>query len=191
MDISKLPKLSNSPAPPNNDEPPAGAIPPPPEPCKPVHSPLTVAAEAWISIGLGLLLLWFFPNTLKYLSSKLFGTTFAPFANPTRPFPARCNFILYTDGTQIFYRDLITFWSDAAITAFALVLILDGIVLAWIRRPAVLMLTFCLTVAAVLGNLFYLIKTFDQGLPIVSALAVIIGGYIAMTQWARLQTLRG
>ncbi len=68
---------------------------------------------------MGVLLLVLAPHSLGYFSSKVFHTTFEPYPDPTRPFPAKCDFLLYDDGTKIFYRDTTDFWSDLAITAFA------------------------------------------------------------------------
>src|SRR4051812_70934 len=105
MDLSKLPRMSETPAPP----------PPPADPNAPAINPATTttrrrrddddislapssAAEAWFSIAIGAVLLLMSPHTLGYFSSKLFGPAFAPFPDPTLPPPAMCDFILYTDG---------------------------------------------------------------------------------------------
>jgi len=197
MDLSKLPKLSSSPEPPKTDPPPGESLPMPSSMQsasrqQPQFAPAPpLAAEAWISFGVGAILLFMVPTTLQYLSHQLFGTTFEPFADPTRPFPAKCDFILYMDGTKIFYRNMTQFWSDAAITAFALVLILDGVILMFVRRAPVVLIAFWFTLLAALGNLLYLIKTMNQGFPMLSALAVVIGGYIAMSQWATYKVLSG
>jgi hypothetical protein len=177
MDISKLPKLSQS-------------EPPPPSPVEPAdHRPIQFAppnrvAEVWISIAIGIILLLVTPHTLGYFSSRVFHTPFAPFADPTRPYPARCDFILYDDGTKIFYRDTRDFWNDLVITAFAMVLIVDGILMVRARRAAVVMAGLLLTILATLGDLIYLVATFSSGVAIISALAVVFGVYIAISQWS-------
>lgn len=187
MDLSKLPKLSDSPAPPPTDtSPPASQ-----QPGRPYVQPGAIdqgpprytLPEVWLSVGLGLILLFFMPNTVKYVHGKLTSTMPQIYPDPTRPFPAKCDFILYQDGTKVLYRNTTAFWSDIAVTAFAAVMIMDGVVLALTRRPGVVLLLFVMTVAATLGNLIYLIKTLDQGLPLLSALAIFVGGYLAMTQW--------
>jgi len=51
------------------------------------------------------------------------------------------------------------------------------------RRLPVLLLALCLTVAATLGNLVYLVTTYGSyGLALMSALAVLFGGYMAISQ---------
>ncbi|HEX3358354.1 MAG TPA: hypothetical protein VHS31_15380 [Tepidisphaeraceae bacterium] len=217
MDLSKLPKLSQT----QQATPEASPSSPAPSPattpaatsycrscglplragasfCDGCGSPTTrapagraaIGAEVWISVAMGILLLILAPHTLGYFSSKIFHTTFEPYPDPTRPFPAKCDFLLYDDGTKIYYRDTMEFWSDLAITAFAMTLIADGIVMALARRPLPVLCVFVLTCAATLGNLFYLVRTMNNGFPIISALAVIFGVYLAIQQWRQFQTLR-
>ncbi len=207
MDLSKLPKLSNSPAPPPEPtlqnssaepnapdiQPPSATTPSPPTP----HLASYGAAELWISIGLGLFLLLLSPNTVKYVYGKLTGTMPGIFLDPTPGAApgAKCDYINWLDMYGNFlkremYRDMILFWSDLAVTAFALVLILDGIVMTFSRKRGVIAAMFVFTLVATLGNLFYFLKTFNDGIAIMSAVAVIVGGYIAMTQWAMLSNLR-
>ena len=192
MDLSKLPKLSETPAVPVDPTPSAVWVEkavPVTQSGSTVHNS-TIGAEAWISIGIGLLLLLLTPHTLAYFSSKIFHTPFQPYPDPTRPYPAKCDFILYDNGTKEYYRDRLEFWSDLAITAFAVILLLDGAVIARARRPKPVLIIFCVTVAATAGNLFYLIQTMSSGLPIISACAVIFGGYIAIYQWNLFKTIR-
>jgi hypothetical protein len=216
MDLSKLPKLSQTQNP-GSGEPPAQTAPssspaPATEFCRACGLPLRagarfcdacgaatvrtstgraqLGAEVWINVAMGVLLLVLAPHTLGYFSSRVFHTTFEPYPDPTRPFPAKCDFLLYDDGTKIFYRDTMEFWSDLAITAFALTLIVDGIVMAFARRPFPVLCAFILTSATTLGNLFYLARTMNSGLPIISAMAVIFGVYIAIQQWKTFQSLR-
>ncbi len=199
MDLSKLPKLSNSPAPPPESAPPGSGDPTPPHRTeKPrQYEPASYgAAELWISVGLGLFLLFLNQNTVKYAYGKLTGTVPGIYLDPTPGVApgTKCDYFNWLDSAGMvarheMYRDTITFWSDLAVTSFALVLILDGIVMAISRRPGVIAALLGFTVLAILGNLFYLIKTLDQGLAIMSAAAVIIGGYVAMLQWARFKLL--
>jgi len=198
MDLSKLPRLSQSEAPPPSEE-----APPPAEAAKPAAAPVAVAPypgalrpglmEAWISIGVGVILLLVVPTTLQYFSSKVFHTHFAPYGDPERPPPAKVDYLLFSDGTtttKVYYRDTVTFWSDLAVTAFSLVLILDGILMVRARSVAVIGFALCLTLAATLGNLVYLVSTYSSnGIAILSALAVLFGGYIAMSQWGMLSGL--
>ncbi len=151
----------------------------------------SAGAEAWISIAIGIILLILTPNTLTFCSSKIFHTTFAPYPDPTRPFPAKCDFILYDDGSKQFYRDRPEFWSDLAITTFAAAMIVEGFTLILSRRRSAMIFALGLTVAATLLNLGYVIATTSKyGWPILSLLAVVFGVYIAIQQWTHLRAAR-
>src|SRR5438874_1353574 len=153
MDLSKLPKLSETPrAPQAAQESPSVAA-------RAEAAQIGTGAEAWISLAFGVFLLLFAHNTLGYFSSKVFHTSFEPYADPTRPYPARCDFILYSDGTKIFYRDTTNFWSDLVVTLFAITLILDGVVLLRARKPGIVLCALCITTIATLANVFYLVRT--------------------------------
>ena len=185
MDVSKLPKLSQKPTP---GVPAPETVATEPRAALPVPV-VSIGGEAWISVGIGLLLLLLTPTSLAYFSSKVFHTKFEPFADPTRPFPAKCDFILFTDGTKSFYRDTLNYWSDLVITVFALALILDGVVLAFFRKPGAVMFALTLTVLSTLANLVYLFTSFSNGIAIWSAVAVIMGVYMAILQWTLFQSL--
>ena len=190
MDLSKLPRMSQTPAPP----PPAADenAPPPIAPAydegratrgvaAPQSAPSELGvgggAEAWLSIAIGAILLLIFRRLLQYISHLLFGTYFAPYVMP--------------DGTQVPYTSQLDFWSDLGVTAFALVLIVDGILIGLGRsRPKFVAFAFGLTVLATLYNLGYLVMTLNQGLPLVSVFAVAFGVYIALIQWKMLQAIR-
>jgi hypothetical protein len=215
MDLSKLPKFSQtqqepSASPPSTSETPTSRN----DFCRACGSPLRAGAKfcdacgaptaartsaggsgaganAWISIAIGIILLILTPNTLTYTSSKLFHTTFAPYPDPTRPFPAKCDFILFEDGTKVFYRDRPEFWSDAAITAFAAALIVEGLTLIFSRRREAIWFALVITAAATLLNLGYVIGTVSKyGWPFMSLLAVVFGVYIGIQQWAKLRSSR-
>ena len=196
MDMSKLPRLSQSDAPP----PPAPetSVAAENEPTRVVErlrsdtaqAPrLGTGAEAWISIGIGILVLAMSPNTMKYMAAVLSHKPAEIFPDPTRPFPAKCDFILYEDGTKILYRNMSVFWSDLVVTAFALVLILDGLVLASARRSRTVLLAFGVTALATAANGIYLFATIQNGLPVISAFAVLFGVYIAIAQWGYYKSL--
>ena len=126
--------------------------------------------EAWLSIGLGAILLLMNPRLLQYLSHICFGTSFAPYLMP--------------DGTEVPYTAQLDFWSDLGITLFSVVLILDGIVLVISRKAWIVATALALTLAATFYNLCYLVLTFGRaGLALISAFAVIFGVYIALYQW--------
>src|ERR1700744_4076682 len=67
MDLSKLPKMSQTP-------PPADSSTPTPLVVGPIQSPPPLApamGEAWLSIAIGVILLLVFPRFLQWLSSRL------------------------------------------------------------------------------------------------------------------------
>jgi hypothetical protein len=173
MDMSKLPRLSQSPAPPPPDvsqAPPGDADPgvAPGPPAGYALEPAGYGGDAWLSIAIGALLLLVFHRLIQYLAHVLFGTYFAPYE---------------MDGTEVSYLSTLDFWSDLGISAFALVLIVEGLALAVSRRRAVVAGALALTVLATLYNLGYLVATLSHGVALMSALAVIFGLYIASQQW--------
>ena len=181
MDLSKLPKLSQTPAPPVpvGDE----INPPVPDDSQATRvyerrgqESLSIA-EIWISLIVGLILLMWCPTMMKYLSSLIFHTEFAPF--------------FLADGTILPYPKVYPqFWSDLCITAFAFVLILEGVALSMARKRWLVTLAFGMTVLATLLNLGFIFATFaSYGAPVVSLLAVAFGVYIALYQWRLLRSL--
>ena len=170
MDLSKLPKLSNTTS---EQSPPAPLGEPP---MTPIHVPVRASpAEAWLSIAVGAILLLIQPRLIQFIMHKLFGTSFAPFLMP--------------DGTEVPYTSQPAFWSDLGVTMFALVLVLQGILLAMARHRMLVAIALVLTIATTLYNLGYLFYSFSNGLAIVSALAVAFGVYIAMFEWNLLNSL--
>jgi hypothetical protein len=173
MDISKLPRLSEtgkhapapSPAPDSEPQIPMAA------PVKP--EPRSIGADVWFSIAIGALILLMYPRFLQWVSSRVFGTHFNEFM---------------LVGKVVPYPQVPEFWSDLGTTSFGLMLIIEGVALALLRRRGVLIAAFGLTVVVTAYNLIYLVASFSKyGLALVSALAVIFGVYIAMYQWRMLQ----
>jgi hypothetical protein len=216
MDLSKLPRLSKTPTVPAEAEAPptmpaeGAGVPMMPCPC--CKTPIRVGArfcdscgaqlsghgggvpgagpEAWIGIGIGLLLLLVVPNIVKLASSKIFHTQFAPYIDPETNQPA--DYVTMTDGSRIAYTKQITFWSDLAVTAFAVALIFDGIVLLVSRKPAAVLLAFAISVLATLANFAYFVGTYSTyGLALISLIAVPLGLYMAFYQWKLFQAVRG
>ena len=180
MDLSKLPRLSNTPTPPPDPASPSPAEPAPtPVENIPAQRPPVpgTGAEAWISLAVGALLLLIFPRFLQWASSRLFHTHFNEFLDPS--------------GKVVPYTTLPEFWSDLGPTLFALVLIVDGLILAFARRPAAVWAAFLFNLAATAFNLIWLLYSFNRyGLPIISAMAVAFGIYIAIFQWGLIQSSR-
>jgi hypothetical protein len=186
MDISKLPKMSKTVEnqPPADD---AGSSPPAMSPgyravSEEEYRRLKAVeigfAEAWISIGLGLILLFVFPNTIKY--------TFSPAAfQQDHP-------VVDPQGNTIPYLQTVIFLGDLGITVFAGALIIEGIVLAAARKAGPLYFAFALTVLAAIFNVFATWRYYSilGELPIVCAVGVVVLGYMAMTQWRLITALR-
>jgi hypothetical protein len=236
MDLSKLPRLSQTPAPPPGTSPDAPPEPPVPRseaqgfPVTPVGSPPVQGVplfcrcgaqlppgtrfcsncgasfaeatgvrraepiggmwiEAFMSVAVGLFLLFMVPATVKYYGHRWFGLNTGPFVDPFTNQPV--DYATYTDGSRKLYRDLPNYWNDVAVTAFALVLILEGIVFAVVRNRWVILGTAVLTAIVTVGNLIYLVSTFStMGFAPISALAVIFGILMAGYQFRMFFELR-
>lgn len=173
MDLSKLPKLSNT----QEQKP----LPPVDTPINPPAEPVMVMsgvglADAWISIGVGVFLLLWQPRFLQWLSSRLFHTAFNEF--------------LDADGAVVPYQHVPEFWSDLGPTLFGVVLILDGLLL-FTRQRTLIWIAFMLTLITTLFNLCWAIGSYSKySLAPISFLAVIFGGYIASSQWRLLKLTR-
>jgi hypothetical protein len=192
MDMSKLPRMSQTPPPPPDAPHPDDATRAPhgyataPTPTDYRHAggygsePAPSFAEAWISIAIGLILLFIYPYTWQWLISKV--------SNYQPPF------LPITDvntGANIPYSQSVFFFSHLCVFAFALVLIIDGLVL-FTRRAALLIFAFGFTVITAAMNFFCIANETMQGrgFPLASALAFAFGVYIAIFQWKLLQVMR-
>jgi hypothetical protein len=175
MDLSKLPKLSKTgQSRPGSEQ----TEPAPPPPDYDVRIlPAVGLAEAYISIALGVLLLFIFPNTLSYIHSP------TAFEQNTTSFDAQ--------GNTIHYVQSVFFWTDLGVTVFAVTLIVEGIVLAAARKIAPLMFAFCLTVLAALFNAVVIVHAYSLiPFPAVCGIGVAVLGYMALTQWRLIGILR-
>jgi hypothetical protein len=185
MDISKLPKLSNTPEAAKNAHEERPAPPPPPAGVPsgsgPTPTPRELVggfAEAWISIAIGLILLFVFPNTIQYFKSA------DDFAKVHQYTDAQSNPITYTQSAF--------FLADLGVTVFALALLVEGIMLTLARKATLIYVTLVITVAAAAFNLFVVIKTYDDiGFQIVCAFGVAVCIYMALMQWRLIGVLRG
>jgi hypothetical protein len=231
MDLSKLPRLSQTPPPPEGHNPDAPPEPPvhPSEargfPVTPVGSPQTPAGaaplycrcgaqlapgtkfcsncganlaesldyrpagrgasmamgpEAWISIALGVILLLATPAAPRLWH---WHTNQAGFGNKYSFSDAAGNPLAYTQ--TVFYV------LDWGMAAFAVVLILEGIVLILARSRVVVMIGLGLTLAVVALNIYGVAKAYPViGFQIFNAVAVAFGIYMAFFQFALLRGLR-
>jgi multisubunit Na+/H+ antiporter MnhB subunit len=185
MDLSKLPRLSKTdtqaPLAESAADPPAAQ--PGPLPVVDYRYPGARAGatgrglEAWISIGVGLIFLFVFPHFTQWWVHSVFHTSSVP------------TFLPITDsntGAQIPYSKSVFFFNDLAIASFAYALIIEGIalVLAGRSRPGVVLFALAVTAAAVVLNAYYLISSYaTEGFALVSAVAVVFGGYMLWFQW--------
>jgi len=190
MDISKLPKLSRT----AENQPPAIPAETLGEDVLPVEVARVEAeatarvtyysaasaigwAEAWISIGLGVLLLFIFPNTIRYVHSP---TLFE------QNFP-----VTDAQGTTIPYPKSVFFWTDLGVTVFAGALVLEGIALAAARKVGPLIAAFAVTVGAVIFNVIVIVHVQPiTGFPLFCGVGVVVLVYMALTQWRLIQALR-
>ncbi len=126
-------------------------------------------AEAWISIVMGLVLIFMSPRIWQYLLMR--GSFTWEFQDE--------------QGNPLAYTKTVFFWGDVALAAFALTLIAEGVVIAFTRRPALIAAAFGLTVVTTLLNFLYVawMVTKGYGLQLFPALAVAFGGYIAVYEW--------
>lgn len=179
MDISKLPKLSETKPPPAGDQ--SSQMPPAPS-AQPMdyRSPARFAdrrtsgfgPEAWISIGVGLIFLFAFPNFTQWAAYKLFHMKMPSFLPITDT----------STGAEIPYSQSVFFLNDLCIALFSYALIVEGVALLLARHPIVVLFALVVTAAAVILNLYYLVTHFSEGFSIVSAIAVVFGGYMIWYQ---------
>ncbi|MGD0462001.1 MAG: hypothetical protein ABSB74_05900 [Tepidisphaeraceae bacterium] len=176
MDLSKLPKLSNT-----RETPQVAGAPETIESSsseRPAVAPPSIGlAEAWISIALGLLLLFVFPNTMRYLHSP------AGFQQD--------NPVTDAQGNTIPYLKSIFFWTDLGVSVFAMALILEGVILAAARKVVPLAFAFCVTATAAVFNAVVIVHAYSViGFPVVCGVGVAVLVYMAMTQWRLIRVLR-
>ena len=196
MDMSKLPRLSQSDAPP----PPAPetSVAAENEPTRVVErlrsdtaqAPrLGTGAEAWISIGIGILVLAMSPNTMKYMAAvlshkpaEIFPTRLARFQrNAISSFTRmeRRFSIATCQYSGVIWSSPRSRWYSSSMGSCSRRL--------GDREP------FCLLLVslplATAANGIYLFATIQNGLPVISAFAVFFGVYIAIAQWGYYKSL--
>jgi hypothetical protein len=174
MDLSKLPKFSQTPPP---AQAPAGeSRPDAPRVLDYSQTALSSGPEAWLSIVVGLFLLFMYPRFLVWLSHRLFGTNFNEFE---------------LNGRVVPYTQVPEFWMDLGPVLFGIVLLMDGLVILFGRRAGFLAVALTLTVLATAYNIIYVFATLKDGFAPISFLAGAFGVYICLYQWKLLNALRG
>jgi hypothetical protein len=168
MDLSKLPKLSQTDAPPPAD------APPPQQPLPVAPMSPGVGADVWFNTIVGLLVLYLGQAFINYLYCRMTGRTFD-------------SGFTWPDGSDVPYFQVEGFKaiSDGAVALFGIVVLIEAATKAWLgiagRVPRA-MAWFAVAVAVVgtVANLIVVGKLLAGGfgLGIISALAVAYGGYI-------------
>lgn len=183
MDLSKLPKLSGSDGSGDggaNVQSPISTLPPTLPPAAGVTRSPGGFAEAWLGVAIGAILLLMSPRLFHYF---LFPATFAQ----------KYGQALDEQGNPIRYTQSVFFWGDVVVVAFALTLIVEGLVLGFARRPvwAALAIGFAGMVTA--ANLVYVafMMLGGYGLQLYSAVAVALGVYACLILSQRYRELRG
>ena len=186
MDMSKLPRLSQSPQPPPQPQSPqeqqSGT-----QPDRPVDfgraERIGTGAEIWISAAIGLILMLvgrqFGTYLISLVTHEAFHTnvtwTSGPKAGQEVSYPELQGFVMLTDASMWLFGLTMVF--DAAILFFA-----GG------RRAWLVVVGFGLTVAVCVFNGFVCAKLFSAGVtPIMSLMALAFGIYMSIYQWGLLK----
>lgn len=195
MDMSKLPRLSETQ---RQQEAHAAAVGAAPAPTPPAQAPVpaqpvvdldhSVGAEVWISVILGLIFMFMGWNFARYAIATMTGQTFH--TNATWNAGPKA-------GQEVEYFELEggTAYTQAGIFLFGLALLLEAaaMLIAYTGAPfkrALVAFALLVTLLATVFNVFVAIKMFAIGIfPLMSALAVAFGGYMAVYEWRMLQVL--
>jgi hypothetical protein len=144
------------------------------------------------------------PGGIKNLSATLSGREYTPYTDPD-DVNKRVDFLRYTNTstgvvTDYHYRDMFdAFWSDTVVTAFALALILEGIVIAVVKNRWIILGSAIVITGVTLLNLWYVAASYTRTSPITgtsyglapySVLAVIFGVVMAGYQFRLFAELR-
>jgi len=200
MDVSKLPKLSNTQEQVRQEQAAGPDMPPEPKPVLPPADSRVVpyqsrdavtagvGAEVWLSVILGVIFILIGKSFAAYSFAKLTGN----------PYHTGVNWVAGPNaGQEVAYPDLQGFvmLNDSAMLLFGLTLLLEAAVMGTIvtrfrYKRALVMVALVLAVAATGFNLYAVMRLLSVNItPLVSLLAVGFGGYIAVHQWRLLQSL--
>jgi hypothetical protein len=186
MDLSKLPKMSETPKPPPPEPPKDDAARDPSRRMDAVDA--GAAGMLWFSLIVGALCMMLGRSFALYATAKLRGAEYhTKIEWNTGP----------KIGQEVAYFELQggTAWADMGIFLFGLAMILEAISLAIVSSRAgakqfwVTVSLGVVTLATII-NLIAAVKVLEAGMiPTVSGLAVAFGGYMAMYQWKLLRLL--
>jgi len=189
MDISKLPKLSETKPP----EAAAGAPEPPSAPTErrmdyraPAYEPRGVGGEVWFGAIIGLILVLITRQFGSYLFALLTHQPFHTGVNWTEGPKA---------GQEVDYTQLEggTFYSDSSVFLFGLALMIGALAQALLAsrirsKRAVAWLSLGFMAAATIYNIVAVAIILHEGItPLLSLLCVAIGGYIVYYEWTVLK----
>lgn len=194
MDLSKLPKMSQTPKPPDQTPDPPGGPQDAPRPV-PDYQPLPldagVGGAVWISIALGAILMLLGRSFGGYLAAKLTGR-------------AHSTGLIWGPGPKtgpITYWDLpgLQAWSDSALFLFGLAMVLEGLMLAALNshlsnRVKITAAAGALALGMIATGYNLLVAFWLMGIgvtPLMSILAVAFGVYIVLYEWKLLRVLKG
>jgi hypothetical protein len=144
------------------------------EPIAPLFTPAQpldadTGLAAWLSLGVGIIILFLFPHLIQYILHP--GTT-AFDATDT------------ASGAVIPYLHSAFFWLDVGVTSFGFLLIVEGVLLFVLRRRAAFLAIALLAGAVAALNLFAIVHTYGiLGFPVMCAIGVVVGVIICVVQW--------
>ncbi|MFN4241926.1 MAG: hypothetical protein ACK4PI_01665 [Tepidisphaerales bacterium] len=130
--------------------------------------------DGFISLAVGAALLYLNPRFLQWVSHRLFDTPFSPFL---------------LDGREVPYREVPQFWLDLGVSAFALAMVFEGLMVLTLRRFAVaLWAAVAVHLLSTLLNVAVLAIRPGGGFPLVSAVAVLVGLWSVAGLWFKLKS---
>jgi hypothetical protein len=171
VDFSKLPKLSET-----KPEPPPEQPPPNTTPITQRH--LLVGAEIWICFGLGAILILLSSQPIEYLFTLNHPERFSSAVSDA-------------NGNPISYPSSVFFLPQLGVCVFGFILILDGLQMLVARSLLFAEFTFGVTIAGTILNIVAAISAYRNNVGYLACLlAIIFGGYTAMSQWNVIRGLR-
>jgi len=193
MDVSKLPRLSetdkHAPPPAQTPSEVGQVAPSPADRSMPVQRVSAgVGAEVWLSLIIGIVLMMIGQSFARYSFAKLRG----------QPFHTNVKWAAGPkEGQEVEYFELegFTAWTDTGIFLFGLAMVLEAAMLTAIYsrlggKRALTGFALFVTILATGLNVYVCVKLFGVGImPLMSAMAVAFGGYMAIYEWRLLQQL--
>lgn len=131
--------------------------------------------DGFISLAVGAALLYLNPRFVQWVSHRLFNTPFSPFL---------------LDGREVPYREVPQFWLDLGVSAFAVAMLFEGLMVLTLRRfAAALWAAIVVHLLSTLLNAAVLAIRPGGGFPLVSAIAVLVGLWSVAGLWLKLRNV--